>query len=402
MSFRNGLPGRVRAVAVARGVSFLGDEVALLAMMFRAKASLGHFGVMAILMAGVAPLLLLSPVSGLLVDRVRARPLLTIVGTVQAAVCVGLAFSDKVALIPLVALLGCATAVASPAWQALIPGMVDDAQLPGAMGLLQSSQAVAGLAGPALGGLLVGVFGFHAPLLVDAASFALLAVAPAALRLDRRPGGAGGQRATGALAGFSLVLRSPLLRALVVLAVLFVLTLGMVNVVEVFFVTTDLHAGPLGYGLLGTSLSVGTLATGLCSTRLAQRVPRPELLFVAGCVLLCVSIAAFGLAASLAEAMPAIVLAGVGNALVNVNVAVLLTRSAPESVRGRVFAAIQGIVSAAQLGALLLGASLLAHFAPRSIILAGAAACVVVLAATVAPLLRGEPAVDQPPIAAPT
>lgn len=378
-------------MSVARAVSFLGDEVALLAMAFRAKDLFGHFGVMGILVAGIAPMLLLSPVSGLVVDRVRARPLLVGVGTLQAALCVGLAFSDRLALFPLVAALGCATALASPAWQALVPTMVDDAQLPAAMGLLQSLQAVAGLAGPALGGLLVGWLGFHAPLLVDAASFAVLAAVPVVLGLDRRPArstGLGTRRA--AMAGFSRIAGSPMLRSLVVLATLFVLSLGMVNVVELFFVTGALHAGPVGYGLLGTSLAGGMLVAGLASSRLAARVPRPEVLFVAGCAVLCGGIALFGLTTSLPEAMGVLVVTGVANAVVNVNVGVLLTRASHDEIRGRVFAAVQGIVSAAQLGALLLGAVLLDWLAPRSIILLGAAACTVVLVATVAPVLRAD------------
>lgn len=393
MSFRtSSLPRKVRAVAAARAISFLGDEVALIAMAFRAKAYFGHYGVMAILIAGVAPLLVLSPVSGLLVDRVRSRPLLVAVGALQAGLCAALAFSDRTTLLPLIFALGCATAISSPAWQSLVPTMVDDEQLPGAMGLLQSLQAAAGLAGPALGGLLVGWYGFHVPLVVDAGSFAILALAPVVLRLDRRPDTAG-EPATrrAALAGFALIARSPMLRSLVVLAVLFVLTLGMINVVELFFVVVDLHAGPLGYGLLGTSFAVGLLAAGLASARLARRWPRPEVLFVAGCAVLVAGIGSFALVRSVPEAMGVLVVAGAANALVNVNVGVLLTRASHDAIRGRVFAAVQGTVGAAQLGSLLLGGLLLGWLSPRSIILVSAAACTVVMAATVAPVLRVRP-----------
>jgi hypothetical protein len=154
MSFipaRTRLPSSIPAIALGRGVSFLGDEVALLAMAFRAKAQLGHFGVAAILIAGTLPLLVLSPFAGLLVDRLRTRPLLVTVTLLQAGLCVALAYSSPVMLVPLIALLACGTVVASPAWSALVPTLIESAQLPSAMGLLQSAQAIAGIAGPFVG-----------------------------------------------------------------------------------------------------------------------------------------------------------------------------------------------------------------------------------------------------------
>ena len=92
MPFRTstGLPRTVKAIALGRGISFLGDEVALLTMAFRARSELGHFGVASIMIAGALPLLVLAPFSGLLVDRVRTRPLLVTATIVQASLCVAL------------------------------------------------------------------------------------------------------------------------------------------------------------------------------------------------------------------------------------------------------------------------------------------------------------------------
>jgi MFS family permease len=385
------MPRTLYAIAVGRAVSFLGDEVALLAMAFRAKAELGHFGVAAILIAGMVPLLAFAPISGLLVDRVRTLPLLVAVSTLQAVVCVALAYSSAALLIPLVFLLACGTAVASPAWQALVPSIVTDEQLPSAMGLLQSSTATAGVAGPFLGGLLVGTFAFHVPLLADAVSFAILALIPVVFGIDRRPVARASRGVrTEAFAGFSLIARSEVLRSLVVLVTFFILTLGMINVVEIWFVTGALHAGPLGYGLLGACLAGGMLVAGVASGSVAKRFSRPDVVFVAGCAGLCVGILAFGLTHALWEAAVAIAFTGVCNGALNVNAMVLLTRNSGEAIRGRVFAAVQGTVGAAQIAAMACGGLLLSSFPSdaRTIILAGAAASVVALCATVRPVLR--------------
>jgi MFS family permease len=56
-------------------------------------------------------------------------------------------------------------------------------------------------------------------------------------------------------------------------------------------------------------------------------------------------------------------------------------------VRGRVFSAITGIVSAAQILSLALGGVLLTSFAPRTIVIVGAVAGLATLAVTIRPLL---------------
>jgi MFS family permease len=380
----------VPAIAAGRAVSFLGDEVALLAIAFRAKAELGHLGVAGVLVAGAAPLVLLAPVAGLVVDRLRTRGLLIAVTMLQAALCAALAWSSSAMLIPLVVLLACGTAIATPAWQALVPALVETEQLPAAVGMLQSWTALAGMAGPFVGGLLVAYFGFHVPLLVDAASFVLLAAVPLLLRVDRVPAGGdgGGISLRDATAGIRLIAHSAVLRSLLVLASLFVLALSVINVAEIYFVTGALHSGPRGYGLLGLSFGFGMLVTAGASGRIAQRFERPERLFVAGCAVLCASVLLLAFTHSLWQAAALVVLMGAGNALVNVNAMVLFTTNSTDDVRGRVFAAIQGVLGAFQIGAIAIGGLLLTVLAPRTIMVGAAVASMVVLACTVAPVLR--------------
>jgi len=75
---------------------------------------------------------------------------------------------------------------------------------------------------------------------------------------------------------------------------------------------------------------------------------------------------------------------------VNISFGVLLTRRSPNEVRGRVFAAVQAAVGAAQISSMVIGGALLLAFAPRSIILGGAAASVIAVAAAIAPVLRAD------------
>jgi hypothetical protein len=72
-----------------------------------------------------------------------------------------------------------------------------------------------------LGGLLVGYFGLSVPLYLDAATFALVATLPFLLDLPtRRPAATSStQGDKGAFEGFRLMLTTPMIRSLTVMAV---------------------------------------------------------------------------------------------------------------------------------------------------------------------------------------
>jgi MFS family permease len=220
-------------------------------------------------------------------------------------------------------------------------------------------------------------------------SFAALALVAASLRVDRIPSseqtGASWKAAT---EGMRFIAGHARLRAVTLLVVLFVLALGVTNVAEIFFVTSALHAGPAAYGLLGLCVGCGALLAGALSGRLAARYPHPERIFVAGCALLCVAIFGFALSRTMVLAAALTFLIGVGNSLLNVNATLLFASSAPSAARGRVFAALQGAVSASSIGALAVGGALLAVASPSSILIGGALAGALALAVTFSPVVR--------------
>jgi MFS family permease len=394
MTFTNSRTRRlVLTVAAGRAVSLLGDEVALLALALRARGLYGHFGVALVLGAGALPLLLLAAPAGRLVDKVRAKPLLVATLLAQGLICVGLAVAPSVALVPLVALLACGQAVVSPAWQALIVGAVSEDERPSAFGALQSASALAALAGPFVGGLLFAYAGFAAALVLDAASFVILAGVAWVLRADRVPTASpAGEKQHG---GFSLIARQPKLRAAMAAAATLVLTVGMVNVAEVYFVTGTLHAGPVGYGILGLCFGAGALVAGLRARWITSRLGGAERTFAIACATLCALLGAFGAAPNLAVAALVAVAVGVGNATLNVSVQLLFAAHAPAEARGRVFAALQGIVGGCSIVALAVGGVLLSVMGPRSVILLGAAVSVLAVSLAVRPLLRGGPSADR-------
>src|SRR6476646_10468951 len=107
MSFTNGRRD-VTLVAAAKGVSWLGDEVALVALTLHTQASGGGAaGVAALLIANTLPIVLLSGPVGRLVDRYDNRLLLAASSIVQLLACAALAFvPSQPMILALLAVLG--------------------------------------------------------------------------------------------------------------------------------------------------------------------------------------------------------------------------------------------------------------------------------------------------------
>src|SRR3954471_10638517 len=146
----------LRIVVLARAVSLLGDELAVVALLLRTQGQ-GHgaWPVVALLLAGGLPLVLCAPLVGGLVDRVDSRTLLLTSGCGQLACCLWLAWlPSQPVMLALVAALGTGQAINSASWQALLPGIVGLDRLPAALGLSQAATTAAGIAAPALAGLL--------------------------------------------------------------------------------------------------------------------------------------------------------------------------------------------------------------------------------------------------------
>ena len=104
----------------------------------------------------------------------------------EAAVAVALAFAGSAAtILPLAALLGTFSAVATPAEFSLVPTIVDPAGIRRANGWVETARYAGFIGGPALGGIVAAAGGVKAALLIDAATFAAVALAAFSLRPRR-------------------------------------------------------------------------------------------------------------------------------------------------------------------------------------------------------------------------
>lgn len=159
-------------------VSTIGDEITLITLLFRTAEDHAAFAVPILLIAQLVPGLLAAPYIGRLTDRRDAGNLLIFASLAQAIVVGWLAFDSSMAATTAGAtLLRLLFAVSGTATFALIPVVAQGLGI----GLVRANAGLevvrSGglLVGPVIGGLLVSWGGTGNALLIDAASFLLLA-----------------------------------------------------------------------------------------------------------------------------------------------------------------------------------------------------------------------------------
>jgi MFS family permease len=354
-------------------LSALGDFLAVIPLALHLQHDSGSGIVVAGLFIALwTPVALLAAPAGLLVDRFDPRRTLIAVSLAQAVVAAGLAFAGSTfAILALTALLGCGVAIANPAEFALVPAVADETRLKAANGRIESARYLGYTLGPLLGGALAASGGTHVALLIDAASFAVVAAVALVLRPRRAPARdrAGLGRARD---GIVFLLRDRVLALVISVAFVSLLFMTASATAEVFFATDVLGAGDLGYGVLMTAWTAGMV---LGATALPRRVPAAAAATVA---LVAIAVQGLGLALptlwlALGFALVAYVVGGSAQGLKNVLIRTLIHERVPERLHGRAYAAYNGLRNGAELVALAGGGLLVSAIGARwTLLLAGA------------------------------
>jgi hypothetical protein len=356
-----------RLVAGSVGLSALGDWVAIVALGLHVKELTDSgFAVAALWVCLFGPSVAVAGHVGLLVDRVEATRLLAGASAVGALAAGALAFSSALApVLVLTAALGVVFATSQPAEFSLVPPLAGDDRIQEANGHIETARYLGFGIGPLLGGFLFAAGGLELAMLVDAATFALVALAALSLRLRRRPADlADGERSPRARDGIAFLFRDQVLALVMTVAFASLLFMSAVWVAELFFVEDVLGRGDVAYG---TMLSIWTVGMALGAMLISRRIAP-------------VAIAAAGLVAAatqgLALALPALwlsfafflacsLLGGLAHGLKNVMFRSLIHVRVPDHLHGRAFAAYNGIRNSAELGAFAAGGLLVALIGAR-------------------------------------
>jgi MFS family permease len=291
----------------------------------------------AVLVVEILPTILVGLTLGPLLDRLERRRLMVAADLLRAAVFATLPFATSAAEIVALALVaGLATGFFRPAVYAGVPNLVPESQLGNANALLQTVENASWAVGPILGGLLTAAAGPHAAYWINAGSFLISAVLVARIpaRLLQSTTALSRGHWTDLKDGFSAVLHSRPLMAVLLGWGLASLASGAISVSEVFMAKNTLHAGDFGYGLLYGGIGSGLVLGSLWSSGLVERNG------IARAYGFGLALMAFGFGVGAASvdiwmAAAACLIGGVGNGVAVVCNALLVQRGIVDELRGR-------------------------------------------------------------------
>lgn len=323
------------------------------------------------------PQLLLLPWTGFAADHYNQRKLLMITQGLMGALALVLGLLTLTGIVQLwhvylfAFLSGCASAFDAPVRQVFVAELVGEKDLSNAIALNSTSFNAARMIGPAVAGLTIASVGTGWAFLINGASFFAVLASLFLLRVSGLHANLRALRTKGSLTeGLRYVWGRPDLKA--ILLMLFLIgTFGMNFPIFISTMAVGVfHTDARGYGLLSSTLAIGTVAGAL----LAARRERPQFKS------LLIGAAVFGLGCTLAAVAPnywlfaaALVIIGVGALTFSNTTNSLMQLSTEPAMRGRVVALRVGVA----LGGTPIGAPIVGWVAdnlgPRWALAVGAA-----------------------------
>ena len=330
-------------------VSTLGRQITAVAVPYqvyqltRSTLALGLLG-----LVQVVPLVLCSLAGGAVADAVDRRRLLLASNALLAGCSLVYAAGALHGHPPLgllyavSALAAGLSAVDQPARSATVPNLVPRELIPAAVALMFGLFQAALVAGPAVGGLIIGHVGLAPAYTVDVLSFgaaltsvALISPQPPRHELRESPlrsirsGLVFARRQPAILAGYAIDLDA--------------MIFGMPRALFPALASTVFHTGPSGLGLLYAAPGVGALAAVL-GTGWLGHVQRLGRVVIGAVAVWGLAIAGFGLTGSLPVGLALLAVAGAADSVSAVCRSTMLQTLTPDGYRGRMSATYSMVV----------------------------------------------------------
>ncbi|CAA9581065.1 MAG: hypothetical protein AVDCRST_MAG88-3336 [uncultured Thermomicrobiales bacterium] len=373
-------------------ISLFGSRVTGIALPFAAILLLGASPAQIALLgaARLAAGLIAGPFAGVWVDRLPRRPLLIaadlgralLLGSIPLAAALGLLRIEQLSLVTL--LTGMLGAVFDVAYRSYLPSLVRRDELVEGNSKLEASGAVAEVAGFGLGGFLVQALTAPLAILIDALSFLVSAVSLLLIRTKESPPRAAPEAADdGAVIepgtgpgiwseigeGLRLVLRDPVLRAVVGAAGTLELFRNMIGVVFLLYLTNQLGLPPAVQGAIFAVGGISSLGGALVAERVTRRFGLGRALvgglLVSGIATLFLPLGGGPLALAVVLLVAQQILGDGAATAYAINQTSLLQASTPDRLLGRANASVRFVEVAATLLSLALGAFLGERFGLR-------------------------------------
>jgi MFS family permease len=263
-------------------------------------------------------------------------------------------------------------------------------------GLLNVGFAAASVGGAALGGLLVNLFGVSAALLVDAASFAVIAIVLGTCSSLPRTESEPEPFLARTRAGLRYVRTNRVARFLIGGEGLAVIFFTLIVPIEIIYAAETLDTNDLGYGILlsswGAGIVLGSLVFLSVRRRSVSTLILSSTLAIGGAYL------GMAVARELWLACAFSILGGLGNGVQWVSVMTALQESTPDDLQARITGLLESVTSATTGIGFLIGGIITAITSPpTAFAVSGTGVALLVLVAAVFRVIPDTSAVPEEP-----
>ncbi len=334
---------RFARLYAAQTISQIGDAftwVALALLAYELAGTNAAVVLGAALTLRVTAFVLLSPLAGVLADRLERKTILLSTHFGRAVV-IGLMplVTEVWQVYVLMFALNALTAFFTPTNQATVPLVVGRGDAGQAFSLSSATTELLGIIGPGFAGVLAAFFGGRNLFYLDAASFVLAGLLTLTLPSLRaaRTGEVQANRWRDVRDGTARLWRDPPVRFALLMELVAAITGALILVVTVVRVKGGLGFGDAEYGWVMALYGLGATLASLVVGGIGRRIPRTLFIFI-GALLSSLAILP-GDVAGLAPLMAFWLLAGVGQNWVNLPTETLLAERTDESAQGRVYGA---------------------------------------------------------------
>ena len=322
----------------------------------RAALDLGIIGA-----ARAVPVILLSPVAGVVADTLPRRRVLMYANALMSLAALALALvatlnrASLAVLIVISAINAAANAFDSPVRQSWVPMLVDRAYVGNAIGLNSVAFNAPAVVGPAIAGVLIVWVGVAGSFYVNAAT-TLAVIVALALMAPSLPTGARREPMLESIRyGISFLVNHPILRWIIGVFLVTALLVRPYSQLIPAFIVNTLRGGPQALGWAVAAVGIGGFGGALVTAYFAQGERRSRLWLYAG-LIMSGGVLALGFIWSIPLALPVLFAIGCGTlAFLGASNTLIQTLS-PDHVRGRAISVYTMIaVGVVPLGSFIVG-----------------------------------------------
>lgn len=347
-----------------QSVSALGDQITRIGIPLIAVATLHasatEVGILS--SAGSTSLLVVGLFAGALVDRFDRRRLLmgcdlgraACIAVISGAAVLGMLSIPL--LIGISFVVGALSVIFGTALVAFLPSLIPSDQLVAGNARLTQTNAVAQIAGPGVGGFLIGVLTAPVAIVLDSISYVISAMCIFRIGSDRAAPAQRPENMWRAIkGGLAFVCRHPLLRPSAGCAGTYNLFNAAIVALQVLYLSRRLGMSASTIGIVLGAIGPGALLGATLAVRVAARFGIGRTM-IGGLILAGAANLAFATNTATLPVVAAMVCNGLGQPLYNINQASLRQAVVPPDMRGRVTATLSVLAGgAAPIGALAAG-----------------------------------------------